>query len=421
MTKNSNTIKILIITEYFPPEIGAGSNRAYDLAKHWASFGAKITVLTGFPDYPDGVRPINYRGLKFLREKKDDVEIIRTLTYSVPNIGFFRRILSYLLFLFSSIVQGTKAVGTQDIIIATSPPFFVGISGYVISRLKNIPFIFEVRDLWPESIVQLGQLKNKLLINILEKIEIFLYKKAIHIVPVADSSVEILISKKVAPDKITVIKNGVNVEEITPLLEDRNLKFQLGLSNKFIVSYFGTVGLSHALETVVETAKIAVNISDIFFLFIGNGAEKQNLLEKAQKLNLNNTIFLDSVEREQLARYYSITDVQIVSLKNIDLFRKVIPSKIFEIMSYEKPILISVDGEARKIVEESNSGLYVVPENAINLFEKIVLLKNKPELCAAMAKNGRNFVKNNFNRKKLALDYFNLIEKILSKQIDQIH
>jgi glycosyltransferase involved in cell wall biosynthesis len=410
---NSLRKKILIITEYFPPEIGAGSNRAYELAKHWSSFGAEVTVLTGFPDYPDGKRPEKYIGLNFMREKLDGFEIIRTFTYSAPNIGFVKRIFSYLSFLFSSIIKGSKAVGSQDIIIATSPPFFVGVSGFCISRLKKIPFIFEVRDLWPESIVQLGQIKNKFIIYILEKIENLLYRKAIHIVPVADSYKNYIISKNISPEKITVVKNGINTKEIEPRPFNEELAEKLKIEGKFIISYIGTLGLSHALDSVLDCANLLKNEEQFCFLLVGSGAEKRNLILKKEKLRLNNVIFLEPVERSQLAEYYSISDILLVSLRKIDLFKKVIPSKIFEIMSYKKPILISVDGEAREIIEKADSGIFVNPEDPQDLCEKITRLSNDPKLMERLALNGRNFVEINYDRRKLSQDYFKLIMNIL--------
>ncbi|RLD26159.1 MAG: glycosyltransferase WbuB, partial [Bacteroidetes bacterium] len=349
-------LKILLVTEYFPPEIGAGSNRAFELSKRWIEKGASVTVITGFPDYPDGVIPEEYKNYKFLKEEYQGINVIRTYTVAAPNRGFLKRVISFSSFMFSSIIQGTKASRKQDILIATSPPFSVGIAGYIISRLKKIPFIFEVRDLWPESIIQLGQLKNKFIIKVLESIERFLYKKSIHIVPVAESTTAVLKKKGISKSKITVIKNGVNLNEVIPQQKDSELSVKLGLNRKTIISYIGTLGLSHALDKVLETAKLLSNKNEVGFLIVGDGAERENLLKKSQQYDLQNVCFIKKVEKEKIASYYSISDILIVSLKDLPIFKKVIPSKLFEIMAFEKPILISVDGEARSVVESANSG-----------------------------------------------------------------
>ena len=315
--------------------------------------------------------------------------------------------------MFSSIIQGTKASRKQDILIATSPPFSVGISGYIISRLKRIPFIFEVRDLWPESIIQLGQLKNKFIIKFMETIERFLYKKSIHIVPVAESTTAVLKEKGISKSKITVIKNGVNLNEVIPQQEDGELRVKLGLNRKTIVSYIGTLGLSHALDKFLETAKLLSNKKDVGFLIIGDGAERENLLKKSQQYDLKNVCFIKKVEKEKIASYYSISDILLVPLKDLPIFKKVIPSKLFEIMAFEKPILISVDGEARSVVESANSGIYVNPEDPNDLKEKILYLANNSELAAELGRNGRKFVEEYFDRQKLADDYLDLLSSFI--------
>jgi glycosyltransferase involved in cell wall biosynthesis len=402
-------LKILLVTEYFPPEIGAGSNRAFEQSKRWVEKGAKVTVITGFPDYPDGVIPEEYKNYKFLQEEYQGINVIRTYTVAAPNRGFLKRVISFSSFMFSSIIQGTKASRKQDILIATSPPFSVGIAGYIISRLKRIPFVFEVRDLWPESIIQLGQLKNKFIIKVLESVERFLYKKSIHIVPVAESTTAVLKKKGISKNKISVIKNGVNLNESIPGQKDTELKVKLGLNRKTII------GLSHALDKVLETAKLLSNKKEVGFLIIGDGAERENLLKISQQYELHNVCFIKKVEKEKIASYYSISDILLVPLKDLPIFKKVIPSKLFEIMAFEKPILISVDGEARSVIESANSGIFVIPEDSTDLREKILFLTDNSELAAELGKNGRKFVEKYFNRQKLADDYLDLLLSFIKK------
>jgi len=273
--------------------------------------------------------------------------------------------------------------------------------------------LVEVRDLWPESIIQLGQLKNKFIIKVLESIERFLYKKSIHIVPVAESTTTVLKKKGILKSKITVIKNGVDLNEVIPQQKDSELSVKLGLNRKTIISYIGTLGLSHALDKVLETAKLLSNKNEVGFLIVGDGAERENLLKKSQQYDLQNVCFIKKVEKEKIASYYSISDILIVSLKDLPIFKKVIPSKLFEIMAFEKPILISVDGEARSVVESANSGIYVNPEDPNDLKEKILYLANSSELAAELGRNGRNFVEKYFDRQKLADDYLILLSSFI--------
>lgn len=409
-------MRILYLSQYFPPEMGAPSARVYELARRWVKNGDQVTVLTGFPNHPTGIIPTEYRGYRFLEEEKDGIRVVRTYIFAAPNKGFFKRILSYVSFMCSSIIQGTKTVGKQDVIIATSPQFFVGVAGYIISRLKGIPFIFEVRDLWPESIVQLGQLKNRFLIRFLEWIEMLLYKKAIHIVGVADSTVKILTERGVPSEKITIIKNGVDLELFHGNGQQKVLKRKYGFGDKFVVSYIGTHGLSHALDKVLDTAQLLLDQRDILFLLVGEGAEKENLIRKAKALNLPNVKFLDQIDKHQLPDYYGLSDIILVTLRKLPLFRSVIPSKIFEIMAMARPIIISVDGESRKLVEEAQAGIFAEPENPLMLKEKILELKNNPELCSKLGSNGRKFVEAHFDRNKLADQYQNLLHKLIGKE-----
>jgi glycosyltransferase involved in cell wall biosynthesis len=408
-------IRILYLSQYFPPEMGAPSARVYELSRRWVEDGANVTVLTGFPHHPTGIIPEEYQGYKFLKEKKNGINIVRTYVFAAPNQGFFKRIISYMSFMFSSIFQGTRRVGQQDVIIATSPQFFVGIAGYFISRLKKIPFVFEVRDLWPESIVQLGQLKNESIIRLLRWIEMKLYKNAIHITGVADSTMRILAERGIEKDKISIVKNGVDLDLFRNGNQREELKKQHNLQNKFVISYIGTHGLSHALDKVLETAEIMQDQKEVVFLLVGEGAEKQNLIKQAKRMQLENVMFLDQIGKNDLPCFYELSDVVLVTLKGLPLFKQVIPSKIFEIMGMSRPIVISVDGEAREIVEEAKAGLFAEPENVNDLKEKIEQLISNPDLREQMGQNGRKYVEENFDRNKLADDYLEILEKIASQ------
>jgi len=402
-------IKILLISQYFPPEVAAGANRTYEHAKHWVQLGADVTVVTCFPNYPTGNIPEKYKGMKYHEEEIDGIKVIRTFTYATPNKGFFRRIIGYFSFMFSSVIQSYNKIGKQDIIIASSPPYTVGISGMVLGKLKKTPFVFEVRDLWPESIIQLGQVKNKFLIKILEYIELMMYRSASLIIGISDPFVDFISAKGIEKEKIKIIKNGVNLDLFQPRALDLELKKSLGLESKFVISYFGTFGLAQGLVTILETAERLKNNSDIQFLLIGNGADREKLLNFKDKFNLENVTILKPIPKEELVSYYSISDLMLVPLRNLTLFNSALPSKMFEIMAMGKPIVHTVDGEARRLLEKEGIGRYVEAENPDKLAESILKITNDSEWLSSAAVKGRNLVENKFNRDELASEYLRIL------------
>ena len=406
-------MKILLLTQYFPPEVAAGANRAFEHAKRWVQSGAEVTVVTCFPNYPTGNIPEKYKGLKYFEEEIDGVKVIRTFTYATPNKGFFKRILAYFSFMFSSVIQSKNKIGKQDLVIASSPPYTVGISGMILGKIKKIPFVFEVRDLWPESIIQLGQVKNKLLIKILEHIELMMYKNAALIVGISDPFVDFISSKGVEQEKIKIIKNGVNLELFQPREINVELKNSLALNEKFIVSYFGTFGLSQGLETILKAAEILKDKSNIHLLLLGNGADRGKLLDLKNELKLDNVTILEPISKEELVDYYSISDLMLVPLRKLRLFNSALPSKMFEIMAMGKPIIHTVDGEARKLLEKENVGKYVEAENYKELADTIIDVRNDHEWQSEASKNGRRLVEEKFNRNDLANEYLKLLVKTI--------
>ncbi len=394
--------------------MGAPSARVYELSRRWVKTGYQVTVLTGFPHHPTGIIPPGYKQHIFRRERIDGIDIVRTYIFLAANKGFLKRIISYMSFMFSSVFLGVWNVGRVDGVIATSPQFFVAIAGYLISKIKNRPFILEIRDFWPESIVQLGQLKSKLIIKVLEYIEIFLYRKSDLIVVVADSSVPILNQKGIPSSKIAVIKNGVDLNLFNPGKKNRQVKSDLHLGKKFVVSYIGTLGLSHALDKVILCAEILKSQPEIHFLLIGEGAEKGNLVKLANNLHLNNISFIDQIDKQILPFYYNISDVVLVTLRKLQLFSCVIPSKIFEIMAMAKPILLTVDGEAKNLViDQAKAGIFVDPENPEKMASEIFRLFKNRDHCRHLGQNGLNFVKLKYNRTQLADQYATHLKQII--------
>ncbi|MEK7833363.1 MAG: glycosyltransferase family 4 protein, partial [Acidobacteriota bacterium] len=335
--------------------------------------------------------------------------------YCAANKGFFRRILNFLSFFFSSLILGATMTGRPDVIIGTSPQFFCAVAAYCLSRIKRVPFVFEVRDLWPQSAVEMGVLENRWLIRLLEAIEMHLYRRAALIVAVAESSREYLIGKGIAPEKIKIITNGIDAAYLASAsIAPEEVRRQLKLEGKFIVSYIGTHGMAHALNVVLNVAQRFKHDSGVHFLFVGEGAEKENLKQLAESLSLGNLTFLDEQPRERLLGFYRASDVSLVPLRRLEIFRKVLPSKLFELMGVGCPIICSVEGEAARLVTDAEAGLCIEPENEDALFAAINRLRAEPELRKQMSANGQRFVKANYLRSVLAEKYLVVVSDRLS-------
>lgn len=390
--------------------MGAPSARTYEHARHWVSLGHQVTVITGFPNHPTGIIRPEYRGYRVKRENVDGIDVLRTWVYVTPNKGFAKRILNFLSFFVSSLFFGATRTDRPDVVIGTSPQFFSAVSAYLLSVVKSVPFIFEVRDIWPQSAIELGALRNRLAIRFLEWLENLLYRKARLIVGVAESTRDYLLAKGIPSDRIAIIPNGVDVEFLT---FERTITMPSELENKFIVSYIGTHGMSHALDVVLRAAKQLESDPKIHFLFVGEGAEKDNLLELAQKLELRNVSFLPEQPRESLIGFYKRSDVSLVPLKKLPIFSKVLPSKLFELMGTGTAIICSVEGEAADLVKSANAGLAIEPENTEALVAAITQLKTNPELLTRFRESGRRFVFEKYLRSNLAESYLQSIQSAI--------
>ncbi|HKQ79090.1 MAG TPA: glycosyltransferase family 4 protein [Blastocatellia bacterium] len=404
-------MRITLLCQYFPPEMGAPSARTFEHARHWASLGHDVTVVTGFPNHPTGVIHPEYRGHFVKRERVEGIDLLRVWVYVAANKGFTRRVLNFLSFFFSSLTLGSLLTRRPDVVVGTSPQFFCAVAAYCLSVIKRVPFVFEVRDIWPQSAVELGALKSRLLIRLLEAIENHLYRRATLIVPVAESTRHYLAGKGVPEEKISVVPNGVDAKYLASAkaTPDR-LREELGLEGKFIVSYIGTHGMSHALEVTLKAAKRLETDPSIHFLFVGEGAEKDNLKRLASELRLDNATFINAQPRERLLSFYGASDVSLVPLKRLPIFKKVLPSKLFELMGSGCPVICSVEGEAADLVRSSLAGLCIEPENVDALVEAVIHLRGDRGLRAEMSGNGRSFVKTRYMRSDLAEKYLNALE-----------
>ena len=410
-------MKILYVSQYFPPEMGAPAARAAELSKHWVQQGHEVSVLTGFPNHPTGVVPPEYR--KKLRrlmvhEHCDGVDVVRTWLLPFPNRRAYERMLNYSSFCVSAASTGLF-LSRPDVVIATSPQLLVALSGWWLARCKRVPFVFEVRDLWPESLAAVGVGKeNSILHRSLSKIAGFLYRQCDRIVVVTPAFEDHLVKHwSVPPEKISVIENGVETQQFAPGLASE-LRTELGVEEKFVVSYIGTMGMAHSLETILEAAaQLQQRAPEICFLMMGEGAEKDRIVGLARQRDLNNVRFINQQPRENVPAYISASDVCLVPLRKNELFKTVIPTKMLEFMSCARPVILGVDGQARSILEEARTGLAIEPENSAALANAICYLAANREIAREMGRSGREYVVRKFSRRHTAEKYVRMLEQML--------
>ncbi len=408
-------MKINLICHYYPPEIGAPQARLSEMAGEWVKQGHYVTVLTGFPNHPTGVIPSEYRGKIFMEEAVNGIRIWRHWLYATPNEGLFKKTFAHLSFMTTIILFSLFRGKRPDVFIVSSPNFFSVISAYIISRVRRVPYIFEVRDLWPGIFIELGILKNRSLIRLFELIEMFLYRKSAEVVPVTNGFADDMIRRGIPPNKIEVITNGVDLDRYQANHGNADLRARIGLSeDKFVILYIGAHGISHGLPKVLDAAKSLHTEKDVHFLFVGEGAVKSNLVELARSKSLKNVTFLPGQPREKVVEFYHLSDVCLVPLRDVTGLSTFIPSKMFEIMACAKPIIAPLRGESADILTKSGAALVIPPENPAELVWAIKILKNNPQQCGQLGKNGRIFVEKNYDRKMLARKYLTVMDKVIN-------
>ncbi len=390
---------ILFLTHYFPPEVNAPASRTYEHAKRWVrEHGARVTMVTNHPNHPRGILYPGYKNQWLTKEDIDGISVRRVKTFLTANAGILRRTFNFLVFMIAAIV-GSFGVRRPDVVVATSPQFFCAVAGYIVSRIKRRPFVFELRDLWPDSIVTVGAMQPSLLLRLLERIEIFLYLRADLIVAVTDSFRENLVGRGIPAEKIVVVKSGVDLDFFRPQVPSPSLVEKIGAEGKFVAAYIGTVGMAHAVDTIVNAAELLRDAPNILFLIVGEGAGRAKVASLITAARLENVKLLDAVNKDDVRGLYALTDLNLVTLRDKPLFLSVIPSKIFEIMAMARPILSSVHGESRRILEAAGAAEFVAAEDAVGLAAAIRRLSNEPGRLRQMGENGRRFVEENYDRR----------------------
>lgn len=403
-------MKVLFITDNFPPEVNAPASRTFEHCREWVRQGAEVTVITCAPNFPQGKVFEGYQNRMYQTETVEGIKVVRVWSYIAANAGFAKRILDYLSFAFMAFWAGVFE--KADVIVATSPQFFTTFTSFTLSILKRRPWVFELRDLWPESIVTVGAMEKGLAIRLLERVEQFMYRRADMIIPVTNAFKNRLIDYGIDPLKIHVVTNGVDPKLFPPLGKNNALRERLGIDDKFVIGYIGTHGMAHGLGFIVDSMA-SVPDRNVHLVCIGDGAEKANVKAKAQNLDLTNVSFLDPVEKGKVNQYIAALDAVLVPLRKSDTFKTVIPSKIFEAACMGKPILLGVDGQAREIIEEFQAGLYYEPENMTSFLANLEKLTHHHSLRQKLADGGEKLAKA-YDRQTLAGNMKILLESLVT-------
>ncbi|MFM2156755.1 MAG: hypothetical protein RL516_1504 [Bacteroidota bacterium] len=402
-------MRFLILTQYYPPETGAPQNRLSGLARELKAAGHEVCILTAMPNYPAMEIHEHYIGKKYVCEQFENIDVHRSWIYVSKNRSVISRLLNYFSFTFSSMFYAGRIKGNFDYLMVESPPLFLGISAWWISKRKKAKMVFNVSDLWPESAEKLGVITNRTFLKMATILEEWLYKKAFMVTGQTQGIVADI--KKRFPNKtVHWLPNGVD-ESIFSFKQTIDVRKQLQFSESdFLIMYGGIIGLAQGLDVILDAAQLLPAESKITYLLLGDGPEKKRLQQRVIDEQITRVKFLELVSREVVPSYVDAVDVAVIPLKKMDLFLGAIPSKIFENLALGKPLLLSVDGEARKLfVDEGKAALYIEPENSQMLAEKSLLLEANPALVREMGNNGKNYVQTYFMRKKITFDWVSLL------------
>jgi glycosyltransferase involved in cell wall biosynthesis len=407
-------MKILLLTQYFPPETGAPQNRLHSLATHLSGFGAEVTVLTAMPSYPQSEIYEGYKRKLFKKEKDGDLTIYRSWIYTTKSKSVIPRLLNYFSFVFTSFFTGIFLIRRRDIIICESPPLFLGITALLLKWIKSSKLVFNVSDLWPESAEKLNIISNKTLINLSHKLEAFIYKNS-NLVSGQTRGITTNINARFPDVPTHMMRNGIDLQQFNRTGNRSAFRSRCRIrENDFVVGYAGILGHAQGLEIVVRAAEKLQHHKQLVFLFVGNGPDKTNLVNLSEQLGLNNVRFIESVPRAEMPDVIAACDCYVTPLRKNDLFLGAIPSKIFEPLFYQKPVIMGVNGEAKELFfDEGKCVLHFEPEDLEGMVRCILELVNDPDLYHRLGKNGKQYVIENFDRQKLAVQFWERLQTII--------
>jgi len=407
-------VKILFVSHYFPPEANAPANRTHEHCRRWAADGHDVTVITGVPNHPRGELFPGYANRFVQEERIDGIRVIRVWMYLTPNSGFARRIANYVLFAAMAVLVSFRPE-RPDVVVSTSPQFFCGLAGAVIAKLRRRPFVLEIRDLWPKSIVELGQLGPGPILSTLEALERWLYRTARGVVVNSRTFIDHIAERGVDRDRIELVYNGIDPAMFKPRPADPALLEKHGLEGMYTVAYVGTLGMAHGLATLVDVAERLRDREQLRFLLIGDGAEREQLEAEIARRGLSNIQLLGLQPRDQMPAWIASIDLLLVMLRDLPVFETVIPSKIFEFLAQERPVVLAAKGEIRRLMEEAQGALVIDPEDPEKLADAIDYAMQNPEPMAAYAAAGRHWVESGFIRDDLARNMATFLERFAAR------
>ena len=409
-------MKLLILTQYFPPEVGAPQNRLFELALRLKAKGMDVEVLTAMPNYPQMEIQPYYKGKHYVEEMFQGIKIKRSWIYVSKDKSIIKRLLNYFSFVFSSLFYGIMKLERKDVLMVESPPLFLGITAYLLSKVKHANMVFNVSDLWPESAEKLDIIHNKLLLFLATRLEEFFYRKA-SLITGQTQGICNNIRSRFPNKKVYWLKNGVDIKYYD-VNKDVELTFrkQYGFkAEDFICFYGGIIGLAQGLDVILSAADLLRNNEYIKFVLLGSGPDKERLLNIKKTKKLDNVYFFDAVPKSKMQSIIMETDTTIVPLKRLDLFKGAIPSKIFENLALKKPIILGLEGEAKDLfIDEGHCGVNFVPEDYNDLKDKILYIYNHPQEAKQMGENGLRYASQKFNRDIIAQEFYNELS-LLSK------
>lgn len=406
-------MRILLLCHYYPPETNAPATRSAEHARHWAAAGHDVTVVTCAPSHPRGRLYPGYRNRLFQEETADGVRVVRVWTHLAPNAGVARRAASHLSYALSALAALPR-LDRPDVVLSTSPQFFCGLAGLPARRITGAPWVLEVRDLWPESILAVGAMTRGRAVHLLEALEARAYRAADHVVPVAEGFVPHIAGRRGREDGITVLRNGVDLATFRPpsRAEAAAAKARFGLTGRFVATYAGTHGMAHGLDAVLDAAALLRGVPEVGFLLVGDGAEQARLAARARAMGLANLRVAGALPRAAMPAVWAASDASLVVLRDRPAFAKVLPSKLAEAMAMATPVVLGVRGAARAELERAGAGIAVTPESADEIAAAVHALARAPARAARLGQRGRAHAERHFDRHRIAGAYLRLLEEV---------
>lgn len=406
------TTSTILIHQAFASKDEPGGTRHFELGRRLVAQGQKFTIVASDVSYQTGKRIVPK--VKLVTESNEEgVRILRAYTYSALHKSYFSRVIAFLSFMATSVLVGVNA-GEPDVIMGTTPPIFQAVSAWLLSVLRRRPFLLEIRDLWPEFAIDIGLLKNPILIRCARWLEHFLYRRADCLLVNSPAYRDYLIGKGVPARKIRLIPNGVDAQMFDPEQRGAAFRQEYGLEDRFVATYAGAIGMANDLDVLIAAAVALAERKDIHILIVGDGKERKRLEDEAARLGLDNLTFTGSFAKSQMAEILAASDACIAILRNIPMFTTTYPNKVFDYMAAGRPTVLAIDGVIRAVVEDANGGIFVPPGNSQLLAEALARLADNPNEAASMGKNARAYVIQNFNRDEHADQLAEVISEVAS-------